>query len=383
MAEADRIEVAGRTLQLRRYPERGESSLHAVDHGERALLAALPPGDGPLLLVGEGHGALGLGTLGRERIWVADLARTRAAYRHNAAANDLPDDVPFCTPLAIPSAAPSGRPFAAALLAWPRAIEDGVALLERLAAAVPAGTPVVIGVRSDALSKRGFEAITVRLDDAETPRAEGRRRRIVGRLRGGAGLQARRFSGPDGLRLVSHAGLFTHGRVDQGSARLLAALGPTPAESAGVMGSVDRVLDLGCGDGVLAVTAAARMPLAEVVLVDDSALAVDAACATFAANADRVGPVRVRGLHANRCDAVETGTIDLVLCNPPFHDGAALSRSTAARMFEDAARVLRPGGALVVVANRHLHYDDRLRRHFAHVAVAQVDPRFVVLRARR
>ena len=49
-------------------------------------------------------------------------------------------------------------------------------------------------------------------------------------------------------------------------------------------------------------------------------------------------------------------------------------------MFADSARVLRPGGTITVVANRHLGHHRTLRRWFDDVEVAGSDPRFVVLR---
>ena len=52
-------------------------------------------------------------------------------------------------------------------------------------------------------------------------------------------------------------------------------------------------------------------------------------------------------------------------------------------MFADSARVLRPGGTITVVANRHLGHHVALRRWFDDVGVVGSDPRFVVLRGRR
>ena len=49
----------------------------------------------------------------------------------------------------------------------------------------------------------------------------------------------------------------------------------------------------------------------------------------------------------------------------------------------ECQRVLRPGGTLTVVANRHLGHHVALRRWFDDVTVVGSDPRFVVLRGRR
>ncbi|MGW9367216.1 class I SAM-dependent methyltransferase, partial [Streptomyces albidoflavus] len=74
-------------------------------------------------------------------------------------------------------------------------------------------------------------------------------------------------------------------------------------------------------------------------------------------------------------------SVDLVLTNPPFHSHQAVTDATARRMFAGARRVLRPGGELWVVANRHLGHHRQLRRLFGNCATAASDPKFVVLRA--
>ena len=52
-------------------------------------------------------------------------------------------------------------------------------------------------------------------------------------------------------------------------------------------------------------------------------------------------------------------------------------------MFRDSKRVLRYGGELRVVANRHLAYHLVLERLFGGVTVVASNPKFVVLSARR
>ena len=66
-----------------------------------------------------------------------------------------------------------------------------------------------------------------------------------------------------------------------------------------------------------------------------------------------------------RDDALSTqpdGCADLVLLNPPFHVGSAVHPGVALKLFEEAARVLRPGGELWTVFNSHLSYRAALTR---------------------
>jgi len=178
------------------------------------------------------------------------------------------------------------------------------------------------------------------------------------------------------ITLCALGGVFGGTSVDRGTRFLLGFADQFP--------SAGQVLDLGSGNGVLAVMAARRHPEAQVTAVDDSRDAVRSTLATAAAN--DVGD-RVRVCHTDRLKAapacVEPGSVDLVLCNPPFHRGTTRDSSAAYAMFADAARVLRPGGELWVVFNSHLPYLPNLRRVVGRTTVVGQNPRFTVTRSTR
>ena len=102
-----------------------------------------------------------------------------------------------------------------------------------------------------------------------------------------------------------------------------------------------------------------------------SAAAVASTLATAEANGvvDQVDAVRTDGL-----EGVEPGSLDLVVCNPPFHRGTALDRSTTPHLFARAAVALRPGGELWTVWNSHLPYLPMLRARVGSTSVVTADP---------
>jgi 16S rRNA (guanine1207-N2)-methyltransferase len=178
-----------------------------------------------------------------------------------------------------------------------------------------------------------------------------------------------------GLPVANHAGIFCAERLDIGTRFLLEHLPATH-------GAVD-VVDLGCGNGILGLAAALGNPRARLTLVDESFQAVASAHDTFAAN---LPPERVEATRFQAGDAlgaVPDASIDLVLNNPPFHSHRATTDETAWHMFTGARRVLRPGGELWVVANRHLGYHGKLRRVFGNCDTVAGNPKFVILRAVR
>jgi 16S rRNA (guanine1207-N2)-methyltransferase len=77
-------------------------------------------------------------------------------------------------------------------------------------------------------------------------------------------------------------------------------------------------------------------------------------------------------------DSLAAGSVDLVVCNPPFHVGAAVVTTAADRLFAAAARVLRPGGELWTVYNSALRYKPELSRTVGPTRVVAQTPKFTV-----
>jgi 16S rRNA (guanine1207-N2)-methyltransferase len=171
----------------------------------------------------------------------------------------------------------------------------------------------------------------------------------------------------DGLRIESLPGVFSHGRLDEGTALLLDNLS---LPSAGA-----SVLDVGCGAGVLSAVLARAG--SAVTAVDISATAAAATRMTLAANGlnatvlagDLYGPV--------------TGRFDLIISNPPFHDGLQRTTAISQRLILEAPRYLREQGRLLLVANQGLPYGDWLQQAFRQVSVLAENRRFRVWQASR
>jgi 16S rRNA (guanine1207-N2)-methyltransferase len=82
-------------------------------------------------------------------------------------------------------------------------------------------------------------------------------------------------------------------------------------------------------------------------------------------------------------DSLADGSVDLVVCNPPFHVGAAVVTTAADRLFAAAARVLRPGGELWTVYNSALRYKPVLTRVVGPTRVVERTPKFTVTASTR
>ncbi|MGU3524310.1 16S rRNA (guanine(1207)-N(2))-methyltransferase RsmC [Enterobacteriaceae bacterium C23F] len=169
----------------------------------------------------------------------------------------------------------------------------------------------------------------------------------------------------DGLTIKTLPGVFSRDGLDVGSQLLVNTLTPH---------TKGKVLDVGCGAGVLATVLASHSPKVRLTLCDVSAPAVEASRATLAANG-------LEGeVFASNVFSEVTGRFDMIISNPPFHDGLQTSLEAAQQLIRGAVRHLNSGGELRIVANAFLPYPKVLDEVFGfHEVIAQTG-RFKVYR---
>jgi len=167
--------------------------------------------------------------------------------------------------------------------------------------------------------------------------------------------------------------VFARAKLDIGSRLLLPVIERKIADLA----PGARVLDLACGNGVLGLTALARNPALEIAFADVSSQAV----ASARQNILTAFPDAVASFYHSDGIPEAADRYDLVLLNPPFHEGGVVGDHIALRLFSQVARHLSPGGCMLLVGNRHLGYHRSLRHYFGQVRQLDADPKFVVFEA--
>ena len=151
-----------------------------------------------------------------------------------------------------------------------------------------------------------------------------------------------------GLNITSYPGVFSHGRLDRGSALLLDNLDQLPQ---------GHVLDFGCGAGVLGAAIKRRYPHSRVTLLDVDAFAVASSRLTLAANGLQAEVISGDGI-----DAAPTG-LSAILSNPPFHQGVHTHYQATEHLLRQASRHLQAKGELRLVANSFLKYPPLIEQH--------------------
>ncbi len=181
-----------------------------------------------------------------------------------------------------------------------------------------------------------------------------------------------------GLTICAHGGAFAGDRIDIGARALLEAM--QELEPPAASNNELRVVDLGCGTGVLAAASARQNPEAHIIATDRSATAVRSARATMAANglADQVEVT-----FDDAGSSLPEASADLVLLNPPFHLGASVHEGAGRRLIEAAARLTRPGGEVWTVFNSHLDHRRALAASVGATEQVLRTPKFTVTRSIR
>ncbi|MBT1094028.1 methyltransferase [Streptomyces sp. Tu102] len=367
-------------LALTRFPEDPRERLRAWDASDEYLLRHLAeqeiPLSGTVVVVGDRWGALVTALAAHRPTQITDSYLTQEATRANLARHGVE---PGTVRLLTTQDAPPDR-VDVLLVRVPKSLALLEDQLQRLAPAVHQGTVVVGTGMVKEIHTSTLQLFERILGPTRTSLAERKARLIFctpePSLERAANPWPYAYTLPDGIgavsqgRVVNHAGVFCADRLDIGTRFFLGHL----PDGKGAQ----RVVDLGCGNGIVGTAVGLANPEAEVLFVDESFQAVASAEATYRANGV---PGHAEFRVGDGMAGVPAGTVDLVLNNPPFHSHQATTDATAWRMFTGAKRALRPGGELWVIGNRHLGYHVKLRRLFGNSELVAGDPKFVVLRA--
>ena len=174
---------------------------------------------------------------------------------------------------------------------------------------------------------------------------------------------------PSAINIASYPGVFAHGRLDAGTALLLATLTDMKFEG--------DVLDFACGAGVIGVYIAVNHPHSNITFSDSNALALRACEETLEANHLDGNVQASDGL------PVIGGGFDIIVSNPPIHAGIKTDNRLSLGLLEPVHEFINAGGMLVMVANIHLPYEAWLSARFRHSRELASNDNYKVIVARK
>jgi 16S rRNA (guanine1207-N2)-methyltransferase len=162
------------------------------------------------------------------------------------------------------------------------------------------------------------------------------------------------------LRLETAPGLFARWGADAGTLAMLSCIAFQPE---------DKVLDLGCGYGLVGVAAAKVIGPERVVMSDIDPLAIEITQRNLEAN----GVAGVKLVLSDGFDDITDSGFTKILSNPPYHADFAVPK----RFIEKGFNRLAVGGAMIMVTRRELWYRRKFEAIFGGVKVREIEGYFV------
>ncbi len=370
------MQVAQGQFHLQRFPlEKGET-LRAWDAADEYLLndiaAKLELADNPrVLIINDSFGALAVALHALKPSSVSDSFIAQKSTSENLILNQLAEDsVQLFTSMQLPA----GQ-FDFILIKVPKTLAFLEDSLIRLQGTFKADTQLIVAAMVKNLPPSVWQTVE-RLVGATVPSKAIKKARLI-------------YAQPDSERKVlinpypvayqlentpyqiyNHANVFSHKSLDIGTRFFLQHL---PQDN-----KYQQVVDLGCGNGLVGLMFADKNPAAHMHFIDESFMAVASAQQNFTrAFHQRSATFTV----SDALSDVIADSIDLVLCNPPFHQQTSIGNHIALRMFQQSKSVLRTGGELWVIGNRHLGYKASLKKYFSKVEQVATNAKFIIVKA--
>lgn len=175
------------------------------------------------------------------------------------------------------------------------------------------------------------------------------------------------------LNICNQSNVFSREKLDIGTRFLLENLPHSD--------KYKSIIDLGCGNGIVGLVSAQQHPDAEFTFVDESYMAIASAEQNF--DSAFSGKRKATFLVADCLEGVEPESIDLILCNPPFHQNTVVGDHIAWQMFNEAHEALKKDGEFWIVGNHHLAYHAKLKTIFGGYKVVASNKKFAIMFSRK
>lgn len=168
------------------------------------------------------------------------------------------------------------------------------------------------------------------------------------------------------MKFETEASIFSPNSIDSGTLAMLSVIDFLPG---------DKVLDLGCGYGVVGILAGKIVGEENVIMSDISEQAIE--CAKINAALNGVGNINI--ILSDGYKNIEEKDFTVILSNPPYHADFSVPKSFIELGFEKLA----VGGKMVMVTKRLDWYKNKLTSVFGGVKVREVNGYYVFVAEKR
>jgi 16S rRNA (guanine1207-N2)-methyltransferase len=372
------LETDQGSITLRRWPLVENDLLRAWDAADEYLLEHIAEnlpnvgsGSGSVVILNDTHGALATALNRFNPISWSDSYLSHRSAKENVQSNKCGNALRTLTSIQAPD-----EPIDLLLIRIPKTtalLEDQLA---RIRPYVHQGTQVVAAGMIKHLQKSAFSCLEKYIGPLTTSLGKKKARLLFPVVN--MSLQVRTSPYPSVFEdvdlahpVVNHANVFSREQLDHGARFLV--------EQYNFLSEAEHVVDLACGNGILGLQYLNQFPGAQVSFLDESYSSVESARLNhevwFSDN-----PTSAKFVVADGLESTKAESVDLILCNPPFHQQHIIGDQVAMALFTDAKRCLRQGGAMWIVANQHLSYSGKLKRLFGNCRMVASNKKFAVFK---
>ncbi|MBT8326665.1 MAG: methyltransferase [Bacteroidia bacterium] len=346
------MQFKDKSWQLQRYPKTTNNSLKAWSAADELLLSEAKELDGKkITLIHDSFGALATLLHQYNPTSVITYHSQLKAIRHNLKINSLdPKSLTYTNPFKMDQIESD-----LVLMKVPKSAELFELYLSKIHGSLNSHSTILCGFMTKYFTPRWLEIAEQFFDDVSQSKAAKKARVIT--------LKSPKKEAPKiplfntiknefDLSLKQYAGVFSSSKIDIATQILLNNLPE--------LNSNQNVLDLACGNGVIAAYVSKLLPETKVTALDDNFLAISSAKLNVTKD-------QAEFYWADSIKACKDQKFDLILCNPPFHFEYENNIEVALKLFREASDFLNEGGEFRIVANTHLNYRSHLNHLFSKV----------------
>ncbi len=351
------------TLDLRRYPHQVKLNLRAWDAADEYLLSYLTEHKALIeqkqtIILNDAFGALVCGLANYKVSAISDSCISQIATRINLDDNNLGKNSATLLPSTnIASTDKTFDKIDTLITKIPKNLDFLMYMIEQLMPYMSKETSIILAGMVKNIPKTLWQTLEKNIGSTKTSLAKKKAKLIF--------LKPEFFNLKNhypktyiqektGFKIYNHANVFSKNSLDIGTRFLLNNLPQIT--------NAEKIIDLGCGNGIIGLNLAKTYPQAQIIFTDESFMAIESAKITMQNNCEHWQKHRYQ---VNNClDGFANNSTDAIICNPPFHQSHSIGTHIALQMFRQAQLTLKKGGIFIVIANRHLPYYSQLKRIF-------------------
>lgn len=352
--------------EIKRYPVRKNDLLQGWDSADELILQHMKQLDlagKRILIINDHFGALSCGLEGLDCTTYTDSFVSMMGIRNNSNQRIRP----------INNLKALSGEYDYVLIQIPKNMSFFEDILCHLTQHLHAQSKVICGSMVKHLAPTSFDLLNKYIGKTSTSLAQKKARLVF------ADFELAKVQSPYPLSIkiesfenpfINHSNLFSRDKLDIGTRFFLDHIPRGPFKS---------ILDLGCANGIIGIKAKMTNPDARIYFSDDSAMAIESAKTNYENNFKDEASY----FWTNCFEGQPKNSLDLVLCNPPFHQGNTIGDFIAWQMFQDAYDALKVGGTLRVIGNSHLGYQMKLKKLFGNSNIIATNSKFIICDAKK